>query len=44
MESQLRMSVQSAKLMLKILQGERPDSLVNPSVWDEHLTRLSAGT
>ena len=43
-ESLLRMSLQSAEAMLRILQGQRPDSLVNPSVWDQHLTRLGAGT
>ncbi|ETA53144.1 hydroxyacid dehydrogenase [Ponticoccus alexandrii] len=43
-ESLLRMSLQSVEAMQKILQGQRPDSLVNPSVWDQHLTRLGAET
>lgn len=41
-ESALRMSMQSAEAMLRILQGERPASLVNPAVWEAHLARLSA--
>lgn len=38
-ESGLRMSMQSVDAMLKILSGQRPDSLVNPGIWEEHLLR-----
>lgn len=39
-DSARRMSVQSAEEAMRILQGERPTSLVNPEVWEDHLRRL----
>lgn len=41
-EAALRMSMQSVDALERMLRGERPDSLVNPSVWSAHLERLQA--
>jgi D-3-phosphoglycerate dehydrogenase len=39
-EASRRMSIQSVESIDSILTGQRPDSLVNPEIWEPYLARL----
>ncbi|WP_343314923.1 hydroxyacid dehydrogenase [Brucella sp. BE17] len=40
-EASRRMSMQSVESIDQLLSGERPNSLVNPDVWEQYLARLA---